>query len=70
MSTMGIGFIVAQVCLLCAGNVHAYLDAGSGSYIIQVLIALAVGALYSIKVYWNRIREFLKTVFQKKKGRS
>ena len=33
-----------------------YLDPGSGSYIFQLIIAVLVGALFLIKVYWRRIR--------------
>jgi hypothetical protein len=40
-----------------------YLDPGSGSYIFQVLLAALVGALFLIKVYWQRIRAFIARVF-------
>ncbi|UCE04113.1 MAG: hypothetical protein JSW67_01120 [Candidatus Latescibacterota bacterium] len=46
---------------LCAGatNAHAYIDPGSGSYAIQVLIGLVVGAGVAVKMYWHRITAFL-----------
>jgi hypothetical protein len=37
----------------------AYLDPGTGSYLFQVLIAVGLGALYIVKTYWGRIKEFL-----------
>lgn len=44
--------------LFFAKDAHAYLDPGSFSYIIQVVIAVAVGALYALKVYWGKIKAF------------
>jgi hypothetical protein len=39
-----------------------YLDPGSGSFILQVLLATLLGAAFAIKVYWNKIKSiFIKT---------
>ena len=35
-----------------------YIDSGSGSYIIQVIIAILLGAGYSLKLYWSRFKHF------------
>ncbi len=35
---------------------QAYLDPGSGSFIIQLLIAGLVGAGFLVKVYWKKIK--------------
>lgn len=34
----------------------AYLDPGSGSYLIQLVIAGALGALLAIRMSWDRIK--------------
>ncbi|HDQ35108.1 MAG TPA: hypothetical protein ENN14_02210 [Chloroflexi bacterium] len=44
--------------LLVPRPVLAYLDPGTGSYIIQLLIGAAVGLGFLIKVNWNRIKAF------------
>lgn len=36
-----------------------YVDPGSGSYLIQVLVAAALGAAYYVKTSWWRIKHFL-----------
>jgi len=36
---------------------HAYVDPGTGSYFLQFLIAGLLGLLYSIKIYWRKIKE-------------
>ncbi len=34
---------------------HAYIDPGTGSFVIQGIIAAVVGAGFAIKMYWKRI---------------
>jgi hypothetical protein len=46
-------------CLYSQGQ-PAYLDPGSGSYLIQLLIGGLVGILFLLKVYWRRIVSFVK----------
>lgn len=33
-----------------------YIDAGSGSAVIQMAIGVLVGAGFAVKIYWNKIR--------------
>ena len=48
-------------------NAHAYLDPGTGSIILQALLgALAATASYII-FYWNKVKNFFKKIFNKKK---
>ena len=35
---------------------YAYIDPGSGSYFLQILVAGLLGLLYSIRLFWARIR--------------
>lgn len=36
----------------------AYLDPGSGSFMIQALVAMLAGIAVTIRAYWSKIREF------------
>ena len=45
--------------LIQVQNVHAYIDLGTGSYILQFLIAGIVGMLYIVKIYWKKIKFYL-----------
>jgi hypothetical protein len=36
----------------------AYLDPGSGSFILQVLIASLVGIGFTLRAYWGKITKF------------
>ena len=42
-------------------NAFAYIDPGSGSMIVQMLIGTLVGAGIALKIYWQKIRmKFMK----------
>lgn len=45
-------------------TILAYLDPGSGSYLIQILIAALLGGGFAIKAFWKQISAF----FSGKKG--
>ncbi len=51
---------------------QAYLDPGSGSFLIQLLIAGLVGAGFLVKVYWKKIKGLFSRSTAKKEddGRS
>jgi len=57
--------IACFIMFIGTQNAFAYLDPGTGSYIIQVIIALVVGAAFSIKMFWKRIVIFFKNTFKK-----
>jgi len=37
-----------------------YLDPGSGSMILQIVIAAALGGAYAVKVYWKKIKRLFR----------
>ena len=45
-----------------------YIDAGTGSIIIQFLIGSFVGALALAGVYRVKVKDFLRNLFKKRKG--
>lgn len=45
----------------------AYLDPGSGSYLIQLLIAALLGGAFVIKAFWRQITTFVARIFRGKK---
>ena len=40
-------------------DAYAYLDPGTGSIILQALIAGVAGSLFVVKAYWYKLRNFL-----------
>jgi len=45
--------LVSTVC--CYG----YIDPGTGSYVVQIIIATAAGAAFGLKLFWKKIKAFL-----------
>ena len=62
--------ILFAVFLLCLypslRPVHAYLDPGNGSYIIQIAVASFFSAAYATKLFWHRIIAAAKRLFSRK----
>lgn len=51
---------VATISFVFPGRSEAYLDPGTGSFVFQMIIAAVLGGLYSIKTYWQKIKEIFK----------
>lgn len=54
-----LGLVVTEPAL-------AYIDPGSGSYLFQILAAGAIGAAYSLRLYWDRVKLFVAGIVSKK----
>lgn len=54
-----IGFVLSLLFLLFvldSSIAYAYLDPGTGSIILQILLGGTVGVFAILKLYWSRIR--------------
>jgi len=56
--------VLAVINLSFPRNVYAYLDPGTGSYLLQMLLAALLGGLFAIKIFWRRIIGFFKKLFK------
>jgi hypothetical protein len=45
-------------CSYLSGNVQAYLDPGTGSMALQLLIGGVVAVLATVRLYWGRLKSF------------
>ena len=61
------GLLIIVGITLCADKAYAYLDPGTGSYMLQLFIAVVIGGLFAIKIFWRKILFFLKGLFSRKK---
>ena len=66
-TTRGIRFVsifritipVVVGSLIFSSNANAYIDPGTGSLLVQGLIASVAAGLYTIKLYWYKIKKFI-----------
>ena len=61
-----LGFI-ALFYFITPNRLFGYLDAGTGSYMVQIIIAFAAGGAFAIKIFWRRIYGFMKRNSSKNK---
>ncbi|MEP6755643.1 MAG: hypothetical protein ABJA67_09095, partial [Chthonomonadales bacterium] len=56
---------VVALLIIASTRANAYIDAGTGSYILQMAMAgiLAVG--YMLKLFWKRIATYTSQLFKK-----
>lgn len=52
--------LISLYYLVAPNRLYAYLDPGSGSYIMQIIIGIAIGGAFGVKIFWRRIYGFFK----------
>jgi len=63
------GVWIVFAVFVCCGRAYAYVDPGTGSYILQIVIAGVVGAAFTLKLLWRRIRLLMSNAVSKRKDR-
>jgi hypothetical protein len=56
---------VVALLFLSPTNAHAYLDPGTGSYFLQILVAGLLGAMFAVKVFWHRLKAAAGNFFRR-----
>jgi hypothetical protein len=57
--------LVGMLLLILTHDAFAYIDPGTGSYFLQLLIAGLLGAFFAIKIFWKNIKASLSNLFSK-----
>ena len=52
--------------LIWPQTIYGYLDPGTGSYIFQIVLATIVGAAFTIKLYWTKVKSFVVNLFTRR----
>ncbi len=58
MSSPNQRLILSSILLMCWVPAHAYIDPGTGSALIQGLVAAIAAVGVTLKLYWHRIVKF------------
>ncbi|PLX20330.1 hypothetical protein C0584_06160 [Candidatus Parcubacteria bacterium] len=56
--------------LLSANTANAYLDAGTGSYVLQLVLGGILGGLFILKSYFRKIIFLFRKIITKKEKKS
>lgn len=46
--------------LFVVGDVHAYLDPGAGSIVLQAIIAAVAGGFIVMRTYWSKVKRLFR----------
>ena len=65
-SLTSVALLGSVATLFFTGPAWAYLDPGTGSMMLQLLLGGVAGAMVVGKLYWQRLREFVTSLFSGK----
>ena len=57
--------LLALLLLVLPSTAHAYLDPGTGSYVVQLLVGGVLGGLFALGMFWRRVVGFFKRLFKR-----
>ena len=57
--------LLTLLLLVLPSTAHAYLDPGTGSYVVQLLIGGLLGGLFALGVFWRRVVAFFRHLFRR-----
>lgn len=58
-----LGLVASMIVLVLVfpRSAQAYVDPGTGSYVLQIVIAGIAAATFSLKLFWGRIRAYFSS---------
>lgn len=64
----GVLLLLTLLLLALPSIANAYLDPGTGSYVLQLLVGGLLGGLFALGVFWRRVVAFFKHLFRRGRG--
>lgn len=58
--------LAAVLLLVSTRDARAYIDPGTGSFVLQLVIASLLGAAFAVKGFWKNIKAFFSKLLVKK----
>ena len=61
----GVFFLILTLIFVLSWtpDAQAYFDSGTGSMVLQLLIASVLGFIFTLKIYWEKFKNFFKKLF-------
>jgi hypothetical protein len=63
-------FFLSIILLILVRDSEAYIDPGSGSYVLQLIVASFFAIIFTLKVFWRNIKAFFSGTGGKKHDQS
>lgn len=60
------GAFIALYFFIIPKNSYAYLDPGTGSYLLQIIAAALFTGLFFMKNWWKKLKEILSRILSRK----
>lgn len=67
-ATLRMALLSLSFLVVVTGPAHAYLDPGTGSILLQGLVAAIAGGLVAARLYWSKVKQFLTFAKRKDSG--
>lgn len=58
--------IILVLMLTSPKCAYAYVDPGTGSFVVQLILGFIFGSIIGIKLYWKKIKSFFAKLFSRK----
>ena len=62
--------IFPAVFMLFSRTAHAYVDPGTGSYVLQMIVAGIAATGLTVRLFWGRLKSYLKKSSDRTSGES
>ena len=57
-------YLVLSLLVVFSAPAHAYIDAGSGSYMLQMALAGVMALVFSAKMYWHKLKSYATGLYR------
>jgi len=62
-------YLVISIFFLFTSQAYAYLDPGTGTIILQAILAFIAASIATLSFYWNKVKLFFSNFFKKVKNK-
>lgn len=63
---LGVLLLLVLSLLLLPSVAQAYLDPGTGSYVLQLVLGTVLGGLFALGLFWRRVKAFVKRLLKRR----
>lgn len=60
-----VGYLFTVINIIFMGQAYAYIDPGSGSLVLQIVLGAIAAVATVMKIFWFRIKYIFKKIFTK-----